>query len=79
MSPIFKTVCSLYYKQRQLSFTSYETAVVLVLLTELKVSLERSIMQPYAAFQGHFLARELRAVTGSTLNWYEVTGSELRV
>jgi hypothetical protein len=32
-----------------------------------------------SAFQGHFLARKLRAGTGSTSIWYEFTGSELRI
>ena len=67
MSRIFNTVCSLYYKPRQLTFTSYETAVGLALL-KLKVSLERTIIA-LCCVPGHFLVCKLRAVTAIIL-WY---------
>ena len=40
---------------------------------------DKHFSKPHDAFQGHFLARKLRAGTGSESVWYEFTGSELRV
>ena len=40
---------------------------------------DKHLSTPYAAFQGHFLARKLQAGAGSESVWYEFTGGELRV